>query len=412
MGGIDVASVVVSIISAFGSGMEVFYRLGGKKRKSSARLPRPWEEQEWVKESLKTRPLQIKHEYEQSVVKFGRRFEVGDSAAHSSLAHTLLALNTGLINLINYALSADPKSQVMSQKALFNLSETAALDTMTALGQLKTRLSLASQPRLPLEPKENQLPDDRNSHRQSRKSNSKSPSKTHNRPSPTPLLVRGGWIRSKSGSSIVSVTAARKAREHKGTRTEKHSRSQSNSAAMKSPASQDDLHIRKQSDGEHSVVSNCTHKTEDRQFPETITPRGHGSDKHSTFQTQISEGDSRPQRQPSMLIVPADFFDTHVPARQSQGLMPPPRPPKIPLDSRSRPRPGHHGARPTSTMTIMTASTKIGEIPEGPWTERVDAVQDLRSRSPAYTIPPLVERSEPKKKKGLKFWKRDRKGAL
>lgn len=415
MGGIGVASVVASIISAFGSGMEVFHRLGGKKRKSSARPPHPWEEAEWAEESLENRPLQIRRAYDQNVVKFGRRFEVGDSIAQSTLAQTLLALNTDLINLINHALSADPSAKAVSHRALFTLSETAALDTMAALGQLKSRLSLASsRPRLSLDPQSTE----KNSHQRGTKDSSSPPLRTPKRPSPAPLLVRGGWVRSKSGTSIVSATAANKAAEAKGgrsetlngARTEKHIRCKSASAAVSSSTSHHESNTRQRSDAEKREVLECTLKQREWPLEERTGARNGTPNEHSPIQRQRPEENPRPQRQPSMLIVPADFFDSPSPLRRAACPSPPPRPPKLPLDSklRHRPRPAHdNNVRPTSAMTFMTASTKIGEIPASRGPDDVLPAKDVASRIPAYVIPPPLEASQQKKRKGLRFWKRD-----
>ena len=395
MGGIDVATVVGSIISAFGSGLDIFHRLGGKKRKSNARLPRPGEEEEWLRHSLTNRPLEIRAEFDQNVAKLGHRYEVGDSAAHSSLAHTLVILNTGLVNIINHALSRDAKTTSASRKALFSLSETAAMDTMTALGQLHSRLSLASQPRLPIEAKkENRKLDEK--HRHHSKSSGSPEAKKPQRPPPQPLLVRGGWVRPKSGSSVVSVVSgaeARKARQRmsekdeKDGRPQKHQRSKSDSAVLKHIASQPDQSLAQRGGGMFEA-SGCTCGGSQHEEP-----------KHST--RRKSSEHPRPQRQPSMYIVPADFFDTP----QETIEVPPPRPPKIPLHSRPNPR---TKARPTSTMTFVTTSTKVGEIPESRWPDRVLSAEEMEATRMPYTIPPALEESEPKKKtKGFKFWKRE-----
>jgi hypothetical protein len=54
-------------------------------------------------------------------------------------------------------------------------------------------------------------------------------------------------------------------------------------------------------------------------------------------------------------------------------------------------------------MTFMTASTKIGEIPES----RFHSNEQVQSAPLPYTIPPPLESIEPRKKKGFKFWKRE-----
>ncbi|KAH0832438.1 hypothetical protein AYO21_05125 [Fonsecaea monophora] len=390
MGGIDVSSVVSSIISAFGSGLDIFHRLGGKKRKTRARLPRPAEEEEWLRHSLRNRPVEIKHEYDQQVAKFGPRFEVGDAVAQSSLAHTLLVLNTGLINLINHALSGDPRTISSSKRTLFSLSETAAVDTMTAIGQLGSRLSIVSPSRLALESRESRRPVEKNSHKE-HKSSSRSSTKKTTRPPPAPLLVRGGWVRSRSGSSVVSGAAAKKAR---GEQTEKHQRSKSDPTLSKSSVTRSSVPKARQEESA-SEISGCSCKT--------TAVRAEGS---KPANRRKSSEQPRPQSQRSMLILPGDFFED-MRAVPEQGVVqqPPPPPPKIPLHS--RPHTTQSRARPTSTMTFMTASTKIGEIPESKWTERALPDEGDGQRSMPYIIPPPLESSEQKRKKGLKFWKRE-----
>lgn len=388
MGAIDVASVVGSIVAAFGSGLDVFHRLGGKKRPTKARLPHPSEEEEWLRRSLKSRPLEIRNEYDQSVAKYGHRFEVGDDIAHASLAHTLLVLNTGLVNLISHALADDSKTRSLSKKTLFNLSETAAVDTMTALAQLNSRLSTASGLRLPIDAEQKKV-DERSGHGKERRGTSSSSSlsstSSNKRPPPTPLLVRGGWVRTKSGSSVVTGTAARKAREGEPT---KHHRSKSESH-LSNPSVTRAGHRRDRTAGSGPPESRTSsHDAEPKQNIRQIFP-----------------GQARPERQPSMLIVPADFFDSAFDHAQS----PPPRPPKIPLvpESRSHARIRRKEVRPISTMTFMTTSTKIGEIPESRWPTKELSAEEVNARPMPYIIPPPLEAAEPKRRKGFKFWKKE-----
>jgi hypothetical protein len=391
MGGVDVSSVVTSIISAFGSGLDVLNRLRGKKRKNHARLPKPSEEEEWLRRSLVDRPIEIKKEYDQQVSRHGRHFEVGDGTTQSSLAHTLLVLNTGLINLINHALSADSRSRSASQKQLYNLSETAALDTMTALAQLGSRLSMKSPSRLALEGRDHPRMHEKSARKERQPS---PPAKSSKRPPPSPLLVRGGWVRAKSGStvSVVSASSARKVSADKGS---KHHRSKSESAVSKngSPTRQT-----KKTKRPHTVHESPT---------ETLkAATGHLGELEQIVQ-YIPDDRVRPQRQPSMFIVPADFFEAQKEAPQQAGpYEAPPRPPKIPLHS--RPDPMASRRRPVSTMTFMTASTKIGEIPESRFTDPQLAMASASQRPLPYTIPPPLEPVEPRKvRKGFKFWKRE-----
>jgi hypothetical protein len=62
--------------------------------------------------------------------------------------------------------------------------------------------------------------------------------------------------------------------------------------------------------------------------------------------------------------------------------------------------------RPPSTITFITASTKIGEIPETKWPDRTHRLA-AEEPSEIYTSPPPVEAAEPQKKRGLRFWKRE-----
>ena len=382
MGKIDVGSVVASILAAFNSSLHVFDRLGGKKRKSHARLPRPSEEEEWLETSLKGRPSEIRHQYDQHVSKHGRRFEAGDDTAHTSLAHTLLVLNTGLINLLNHALSRDSKSKATSRRALFNLSETAAMDTLSALGQLHSRLSLHA----PISSAREHHSEETTKHHRRKRRERHSSSVAPNRPHPSPLLANGGWIRSKSGSSVVSRAEARRARNLDD---EEHDRSKSSPSLLKAAMSQTDLIVRKHETG--SDIPKHSERSDKSRYDPTKSASPHNP-----------MAEPRPQRQPSMLLVSSEFFENHPsPGEHTVRLQKAPH---------TRPKP-RTGVRPTSTATFLTTSTKIGEIPESKWHDRVLSPEEQASRKMPYTIPPLLEATEPKRRgKGFKFWKREEKG--
>jgi len=59
-------------------------------------------------------------------------------------------------------------------------------------------------------------------------------------------------------------------------------------------------------------------------------------------------------------------------------------------------------------MTFMTASTKLGEIPESRWRDMGSSPGKELGRIP-YTVPPPLAATEPKRRKGLKFWKKEAK---
>lgn len=107
-----------------------------------------------------------------------------------------------------------------------------------------------------------------------------------------------------------------------------------------------------------------------------------------------------------MLLVPADFFQSNTPFPPDE-QNPPPRPPKVPLNDHQN----GHGmrVRPTSVATFMTASTKVGEIPEHRWINK-PAAHAEKERPLPYVIPPPLrpDLMEPKKKgRGFKFWRRE-----
>ena len=182
--------------------MDLFRRMSGKKPKRKGREPTYSEQELWLRDSLEQRPREIKESYSKSVARLGHRFEDGDSRAHTSLAHTLLVLNSGLINLINEALSMDSKKKDLSQRSLLTLSELAAAETLNALSQLSVRLSSRSQFHLPA-PKTHAR-DAKVKESKPKRTQEESSSRKRPPPLPLPLLVRGGWVRPKTGSIVSS----------------------------------------------------------------------------------------------------------------------------------------------------------------------------------------------------------------
>lgn len=370
MGELDVASVVASILAALNNSINIFQRLGGKKkRKTNARPARPSEEEEWQERSLTNRPSEVKHRYDSHVSKHGHRFEVGDETAHFSLAHTLLVLNTGLVNFLNHALSKDSNTRNASRRALFNLSETATMETLTALGQLSSRLSISLSP----EARPGHVEEEATKHHRRRRRHSPSGPSGHSRPHISPLLVDGGWVRSKSGSSVVSRAEARRARN---TMEESSSRSKSTPSLLKTSMPQ----------------PNVSGDTRERR-------RKDGGPRHE--RPTIPEGIPQLQSQPSLLLVSADSLEHHFPQTANPGRLQ--KTPHTRVDVRPK-------TRPISTATFLTTSTKIGEIPESKWHDRVLSPEELASRKMPYIVPPPLDAGEPRKKtKGFKFWKRDEK---
>lgn len=380
MTSLEVSSTVNSILAAFTNGMDVFTRMGGKKHRRDKKVPRMTQEELRLHDSLSNRPKEIKAEYAQSVARHGRKFERGDAAAYSSLAHTLLVLNTGLINIINHALSTDTKDTSKSRQSLLDLSEAAGVSTLYALGQLNSRLSVSS----PIDMAPTQRYDE---HRKLKQipERSPSPEPSKQRPPPSPLLARGGWVRTKSGSSVVSAASARKhANQQEG-----HRRSKSTPTSPRPVASKICPEMPVQVSRVSAPKDTCSCQT-----TQTL-PQKHSSPAHLSR----SPPSYSLERPPSMLLVPSDYFTEN---NLKQPDSPPPRPPKIPHHVRPNPstRP-----RPPSAATFMTASTKIGEIPEDRWPDRVLSEEDQARIPLPYVIPPPLE-SPQRKRGGFKLWKR------
>ncbi|ETN36830.1 uncharacterized protein HMPREF1541_07817 [Cyphellophora europaea CBS 101466] len=357
----EVANVVASIVSAFGNGRDLFLRMVGKKSKKRGREPTLSEQEAWLRDSLDRRPQQIRDSYHSNVARFGHRFEVGDSTAHSSLAHTLLVLNSGLINLINHVLHRESKYDPTTSKALFDLSEAAATDTIAALSQLSLRM--ANQSALNLRT----VPSPR------AKDPGDSKAKQKKRPGATPL-VRGAWVRPKS-SSVVSASSSKTGKSRPA-----HERSKSEA---------DLPTVSKKS------ISKPRSRTPSPDKPENALPDKRRRRRHHRC----------PEEERSMLLVPPDTF---LPLEQTQANVdaPPLRPPKIPLHTRPTPT---RRPRPPSAATFMTTSTKIGEIPERHLVH--DLPTHIGQHAPLVQYipeePQVSREKKPKKiRRGFKFWKK------
>ena len=379
MSKLEVTDVVSSIIAAFGNGLDLFRRMRAKQKpkKRSQKEAKLSEEELQLQVSLQHRPRDIKAEYERNRATSGRRFEIGDPAAHTSLGHILLVLNTGLINIITHALSDDRSAREISRQSLLGLSEKAAADTIDALSQLNQRLT--PRPQLALTTTahpEKRKGRPRKSSRLGDKEDQKSKVQSANssekgRPGPDPL-VRGAWVRSKSGNSVVSLGLSNPRPKHQN-------RTNSSLSASKEQRPDGSQNQRP------SLVTSqsgppCVCQTR-IMSAESLT--------HEPKRQRSSHGHRHPFEEPDLFLASPEVFGT---------TEPPPRPPKVPLEhgtSGMRPR-------PPSVATFLTASTKIGEIPEHRWLDR--PAPSWEQRPLPYIIPPRLEEPVKRKKRGLRFW--------
>jgi hypothetical protein len=392
MAACEVSQIVASIVSAYHSGLDVFRKVKCKKKGKSSKTDKKTEQEEALLQmSLSHRPRDIRTAYESKVAVHKERFEIGDTIAHSSLAHTLLVLNSGLISILNSTLSNDVAKRRQSQRSLLNLSEVAAAQALEALALLDARLR-TYQPRIL---KSTMLPTDEP--QKKRRTHSKTPSKSIADIKIDPkvksraeknLVSRGGWVRppiasrAKSGSYDVTVASSRNSST---TKLADHKRCKSMASGNASPPEDRSSKGSPRPGHRRTESSPAIPSQPIAELPSETRPqqRHHSSEHH------------RLPREPSMIIVPSDFFESQLELSIQ-------RPPTVPLHSRpsmSTTPPTVTQPRPISVATFLSASTKIGEIPSRP---------DAELRPMPYTIPPPlnIEDVSPKKRRGLRFWKK------
>ncbi|EEH46383.2 uncharacterized protein PADG_02481 [Paracoccidioides brasiliensis Pb18] len=269
MTNMDISTVVTSILAAFGNGRDLFKNMQKKqqlKRRGTDKAKRDQKthgirnkkrrntnnvavtvrnediDDVRIEASLERGPAEIRGEYEKSVRQLGERFRKGDELAQGSLAHTLLILNAGLMKLIASCLSNDAPGRnsggAVDRRSLLTLSDSAAVDAIRALDELRQRLLNLSTPApnpvlTPLTQKGRQRsrsvsrqrsntvlekkPGDKNRSQSATRSGAgargqeniggtspKPPTRTET----SNQTFRGMWVRSKKGSSISLATTA------------------------------------------------------------------------------------------------------------------------------------------------------------------------------------------------------------
>lgn len=408
------SSVIKDILEAFHHGLTISKNTIRKHRRRHSE-PSNDNEEKRVHNSLSLRPQEIKQAYDQSVVIHGRPFEIGDSTSQTSLAKVLLVLNTGLVRLLNHALSSDHKSRPQVRRNLLSLSETAAMETLNTLSQLNIRLISSSRIDL-VSPKP-----DNTDVREKRKTRPRAQSSNQipKRPPVSPHLQKGGWVRSKSDPSIVSVVASTRAKKADPRRSpEPRPKNSTPPKPIVPPTPTKDNEQR----SPPPTYTQLTSKTAPQPKPKPEHLQAYAQ--KSQIGEKLSTGKEL-VRHPSMYIVPSDFFDAipqpsigsyEFPSCEEDIVAPLP-PPKEPLHSYSPKEesmllPTTVGCRtgrvrPPSMMTFKTASTKIGEIPEHLWPDR-ELSEEQQDQTPMpYVVPDMLY---PKRRggKGLRFWRRDR----
>jgi hypothetical protein len=78
MSGLEVAACVTSIISAFGTGLDVLRVMRAKRQAKKLKRQQVLQNELQVQQSLERGPLEIQAEYDRYFARMGERFAAGD----------------------------------------------------------------------------------------------------------------------------------------------------------------------------------------------------------------------------------------------------------------------------------------------------------------------------------------------
>jgi hypothetical protein len=168
----EVSHCVSSLIQAFSNGINIFKRLRERRQKHKARkqnqaLESANSAELQLSNSLRRGPMELAEKYEECYMQrnMGRRFAKGDresilaavvpqnpdsdtAIAHSSLAETLIKLNTGLVGIIAAFLNHDScdgkggdNNLNLDYKSLIDLSDASRRQALQSMTSLYQRLS-------------------------------------------------------------------------------------------------------------------------------------------------------------------------------------------------------------------------------------------------------------------------------
>ncbi|KAF2838558.1 hypothetical protein M501DRAFT_934574 [Patellaria atrata CBS 101060] len=146
----EVHRSVSSIIAAFVNGLDVFKKLRERRRKKKSkhnstyhhtRVDENSRDELSLSNSLRKGPTDIQRAYEKGVHGAGESYMRGDAIAQSSLAETLLKLNTGLVSIIASFLGHSRHDVDLDYKSLTSLSDISRVEALSSLEQLYKRVS-------------------------------------------------------------------------------------------------------------------------------------------------------------------------------------------------------------------------------------------------------------------------------
>lgn len=430
MAPVQVSTIVNEMFQTFDCSLDI-YR--DSRRGQSRRYPMfsaTTDEQNMA--TLRMRSKEIRQKYELGAAKHGSAFEQGDSMAQIKLAQVLMGFQTGLVQIFDLPLSNDHKQRAQARKSTMHLSAMATEETITILSELEVRLTAASalEAFMPSSRMKSSVMARQSASSRSGSEDTVSRTQPARRPPPTPKLdKRGGWVRSRSNPSVITVVPASKM-------TKPTSRSVSSSRSSDTAT---DFFRRSPSVGQKVLESPASPRAKKTQLAQKAAgkvkhmksrltplpgPRDNFSDVSQTWTKHdithsptrhtrsVSDEKTEVQRQPSMYIVTSDFLNNlaaHTPeARQDvwRSEQPPPRPYK-PVQLRAQPYTAAHvdtRPRPPSMMTFMTASTRLGEVPVHKRPDYTPTRDEIEARPIPYVLPPLLEPARERKR--FRFWGR------
>ncbi|GIZ38618.1 hypothetical protein CKM354_000203000 [Cercospora kikuchii] len=362
MANASVSSCVVSIISSFTSGLDVFKRFRELRRSKKSRTKKQdkagREDEVQLVSSLRRGPEDIGREYQRSISAVGEHFAHGDVVANTALAEVLLRLNTGLVTVINAFLARDKKETPLDYQSLTALSDASRVDTCRALRELYHRMMRSKSPRVPQQVSTADLRSPARRRSVSKRGRARGP-----------VLARVVIADSSKPGQVAMVRSGerKKRKATKGGSTETSTATQSTAnlavaSATRLPASGEPKH-----------------------------PPSPATNTRSQLSLHAPPAPRRKQSAPLLTSAPRSAEPTH---RQLPWE----------LSSTARPYPPRRANKPTPTFySEASDATKLGEIPLHKWAQPVDFDEMSRlNKEAAKNGWPFneIDSAPPKKKRG------------
>lgn len=413
----EVSSCVSNLIHAFTDGLNVFKRLRERRRKRKSKQQKEREEvvsgaELQLSNSLRKGPVELKEKYESCYGDKGERFAKGDgefpcttawwlpserdrrltptAIAHASLVETLIKFNTGLVRIIATFLHHDSKSTdlTLDYKSLTSLSDTSRREAIDSMNRLYQRLS-QSQVQLHRRSEVKAEPEKKK----------RSPSRSRSQgPTVTRVSVKSSGNSKQTQLAMVRPRNARKGSTSSSSSYSSKTASMSSNSPWSTPPRSPPLPEYSPKD----PFPSSPPKT-------TATKAATASTKKSKSANEKARPTTWPQPKANK---PAAFTPLPTPLEYLVLEDTPPHMPQafadpapIPPATLGVPRRRADKATP-STYTFLSASTKLGEIPQRNWTLPFDYEEAARLNAEAavkgYPVAAASTEQKTRGRKGLR----------